>query len=802
MGTTVSPAVPVYTPYQLPPLLHTAATASVNAGGQYSATTPSPASAFPLDPRFQPPAFSTTLKPGLPQLGAAAGDLPVQHSNRGLDALMNLHGMGSRDLTGSSGGSGADNSIAPADSLNSGAELPPKVVQKADRSCKKYVRDRLPVNSSSLAPNGLRHRELSLFPSCARCKKRRDTCSYGEGVYVEESVEGSDQQRITDLENKIAALQQQLRNATSSTSLPQPPTPTAVTPTSAPVALTRESLANEISRHVTEILSLPETATLHNFIAEEGQKSRSGVFGSIDQRLASGGLADAVTGYLLDAANQACDSKHPGFHHLISRIPFYKSRLRDLDPAEQVSVAVLCTLGARASPHHALFGISTVHAEDGAPCPALFTATGNRREQVCRVLEHRARETAWSSGIYRQRTQDALAALVGLAQLSLHEENPPDDSRCFVRQAAGLFVDIRADELAEGSISSLGGSLGCAIFLADAYLSTRCGKPTLIPPNDLQDYYVTAGFCVPDLVNLTIGDYVEKRARSTFTPSEASEVIKTLMLYVMACYRVFAQVTSPSRRPDPAALISFVRNLWNIIDQIHSAIQRFQQQLVSLPTPPTGSGVPYSPHDVDHAILLAVWADVCLVTLVGHVHSFVQQNREGRQLGGGSSEYVDLERTRSESFMRVFKCLKLLSFYCQLLCGSRDKHNVFHLLAQLSPLSPWTTLVSLRIGQPGGPTSEEFEVSEDEADCPATNDHFATPSGLPHTSSFSLDMLDGNGQNGFADGAPDDLPGGAAGTANMRTAFRSIDWADLSLTPAVGSDGSNSSADEWMKGRR
>lgn len=100
-----------------------------------------------------------------------------------------------------------------------------------------------------------------------------------------------------------AALQQQLRNATSSTSLPQPPTPTAVTPTSAPVALTRESLANEISRHVTEILSLPETATLHNFIAEEGRKSRSGVFGSIDQRLASGGLADAVTGYLLDGEN-------------------------------------------------------------------------------------------------------------------------------------------------------------------------------------------------------------------------------------------------------------------------------------------------------------------------------------------------------------------------------------------------------------------------------------------------------------------------------------------------------------------
>lgn len=154
----------------------------------------------------------------------------------------------------------------------------------------------------------------------------------------EESVEGSDQQRITDLENKIgtsgsrsiatrpsntdstrpshaAALQQQLRNATSSTSLPRPPTPTAVAPTAAPIALTRESLANEISRHVTEILSLPETATLHNFIAEEGQKNRSGVFGSIDQRLASGGLADAVTGYLLDGEGLHCAQFPEGSGH-------------------------------------------------------------------------------------------------------------------------------------------------------------------------------------------------------------------------------------------------------------------------------------------------------------------------------------------------------------------------------------------------------------------------------------------------------------------------------------------------------
>lgn len=145
--TTVSPTVPVYTPYQLPPLLQTAA-ASANAGAPFSATTPAAsASAFPLDPRFQTPAFST-LKPGLPQLGTPAGDLPVQHNNRGLDALMNLHGMGAGDLSGPSGGSGGDHSFAPSDSLNGGTEVLPKVVQKADRSCKKYVPDRRPANSS------------------------------------------------------------------------------------------------------------------------------------------------------------------------------------------------------------------------------------------------------------------------------------------------------------------------------------------------------------------------------------------------------------------------------------------------------------------------------------------------------------------------------------------------------------------------------------------------------------------------------------------------------------------------------
>jgi len=35
---------------------------------------------------------------------------------------------------------------------------------------------------------------------------------------------------------------------------------------------------------------------------------------------------------------------------------------------------------------------------------------------------------------------------------------------------------------------------------------------------------------------------------------------------------------------------------------------------------------------------------------------------------------------------------------------------------QLEPLHHWTELVALRIGQPGGPLSDEFEVSEEEVE--------------------------------------------------------------------------------------
>lgn len=57
-----------------------------------------------------------------------------------------------------------------------------------------------------------------------------------------------------------------------------------------------------------------------------------------------------------------------------------------------------------------------------------------------------------------------------------------------------------------------------------------------------------------------------------------------------------------------------------------------------------------------------------------------------------------------------------LRFYSQLYLASSDKHVVHHLTIQLELLPGWTTLVTQRVGEPDGPLTEEFELTEEELD--------------------------------------------------------------------------------------
>ncbi|GAA5830549.1 hypothetical protein JCM11251_002511 [Rhodosporidiobolus azoricus] len=880
------PAAPVYTPYN--PFLHAPATQS------YTSHQTLPQS-FPL-PCVQHP---TSLADG--GSDSLAPSPTTSHGTSATDfaALSALYGV---SMGGAAASLGGELGGVEAASPEANGTLPaPKVTRKADRSCKTCRQRRVRCGRE--------------YPTCSRCKKRRDECSYGEGVYVEETVEGSDAQKISELEGKISSLEQQIRTASTSTSS-QPPT-CGSAPSPSP-SFTRTALSSSIAQCILDLLPAAETQNLAVFLVEE-QGARPS-FDGPEQRLAGPAFADALTCYLLDAALRACDSRLPVFGPLTARVDTYKDHLRDLDPAQQVSCAVLCVLGARTSAHSPIFGVPSVALPDGTPSPPLFLTVGSRRESACQALETRAKETAWASGLLWPKSYEELEALTGLMGLSLHEENKAQDSRFLVRQVVGAYIDLRHGELSRGTAHATSRNIGISAFMADSLTSVSSGKPSIISASELTDYFATAGVEMPDLANPRLDELVEQELqKAPLCSASVDRLIKTLFLHVVACYRVYSQVTSP-RRGNSTPVLGFIRNLWTLLDQIHNAIQRLQQHLVSITTPLPGAET--DDHAINHAILLAVRADDHLVVLIMHMHEFLRQKRHDAPYWTEREGDDELERVRAESTLRVYKCLKLLAFYCQLHFSSQDKHNVFHLLLQLNVLQGWPNLTTLRIGQPGGPPSDEFENTEEEVEWfrqalelslfytprtagtlntlnSARAEHFpqatgtsasssAIPSGLPsyrassvqsphpppsasqasfpspaassasgipsqhnstantptslhqqqHASMYShtttadpqhlhlpvgtslpfLPTQDSShmmqediampfplevyGQTGFADHAAEDLPGTST---DMRSAFRSIDFGELSLTPAAvaGSDGSASgstgSIDEWMR---
>lgn len=127
-GSASASAAPVYTPYQLPPMLQQQQQQSQHQGpaSGTSGFSPSSSNRLPLDPCYPPSPFATNV-PGHDGLGSPT-DLP-DHAH--FDAFIKLHAMAA-GASGSGEPSGLPTDASPPD-----FDAPPKVVQKADRSCKK-----------------------------------------------------------------------------------------------------------------------------------------------------------------------------------------------------------------------------------------------------------------------------------------------------------------------------------------------------------------------------------------------------------------------------------------------------------------------------------------------------------------------------------------------------------------------------------------------------------------------------------------------------------------------------------------
>ncbi|GEM10786.1 proteophosphoglycan ppg4 [Rhodotorula toruloides] len=584
-----------------------------------------------------------------------------------------------------------------------------KIVQKADKSCKKCRERRVRCDR--------------VWPICSRCKKRRETCEWTEVTNVDDIEEGGDAERIAELQAKVASLVRQLKAANvsikSTSSRPVPPVSSSrsqpsleASPSesnkSGPAALGAgfESVQALVQELWSTRLQLKdaEGEVLIQFLARHTTAVLDLGRANVNWRLGEPILARSLT-----SAVHACCSKLPGIQPLAERIDEFKRNIDFLNPPQQCAVAVLCALGARASPHSQLLGVATVHLQDGTPSPPLYLYAGERREMACRQLEQRARELCWSHGFFNEPNIAQLDSMVGLVQLLIFElpsllqdeEVLPKQSRFFCRAAIGAYFDIRHDALERGDRTSRDPRIGpgTALFLADASISSACGRPSYITTGELDQYIISDGVKIPDFPGSDLGDELSKILQRPFTQDKL---------------RLFAAL-STGRRPGVDSTLPLLKNLWKLIDKVHNTVQELQQLFVGL-SPEEVTDVEDDPFGLEHYVLMGVRYDSLLVDLVNLQHVYLMRNRNSPGIWNETEDDPLLHAMREESILRVRKCLKLAAFYAQLYLQSQDKHLVHHMLLQLEMLPEWSIWANQRINSPGGPTSPEYEVTEGELD--------------------------------------------------------------------------------------
>ncbi|GAA5849047.1 hypothetical protein JCM9279_004706 [Rhodotorula babjevae] len=643
---------------------------------------------------------------------------------------------GSRPSKGSAGAAGASASASGlAGSIGAAAVDDKKIVQRADKSCKKCRERRVRCDRA--------------WPACARCQKRREACEWTDVTNVDEVEEGGDAEQISQLQAKVAALERQLKTTSfggqgdggdasnsnnSGSHSGHKASPSAAggsqraisdsfvnaraSFSSYPMDSAAASIPGAVQDIWTKMLQLgqDEGDVVARFVAQQTGANMDLGRGNVHWRIGQVEMARYLTCHLMDAALYACCSKLPGIKPLAERIGFYKTHLDTLDPAQQCAVAVLCALGARASPHSQLLGVSSIHLSDGTPSPPAYLYAGERRELACRQLEARARELCWSHNFFQETEISMLDGMVGLVQLLIYEEVLPRQSRFFARNAIGMYFDIRHDALERGERTSKDPRIGpgCALFLADAIISSASSRPSYITTGELDQYIVTDGVQIPDFPNADLGDELRKCTQRPLTVDKLVDALTTSCLWVCGCSRLFAQLSTGRRQNAPSTL-PLLKSLWKLIDKVHNAIQELQQLLVGLACNQV-AGCEDQPFGLEHFVLLGVRYDSLLVDLINLQHVYLMKNRDGPGTWAEREDDPLLTSMRQESELRVRKCLKLASFYAQLYLQSQDKHLVHHMLMELEMLPEWTTWAAQRVGQPGGPTTEEYEVSVDELD--------------------------------------------------------------------------------------
>ncbi|KAL8290343.1 hypothetical protein RQP46_002601 [Phenoliferia psychrophenolica] len=214
-----------------------------------------------------------------------------------------------------------------------------------------------------------------------------------------------------------------------------------------------------------------QKASLAQFLFAKAMARRNLGFQAINWKLALPAMAKELTLHLIDS----CFARLPAFTALIERLQPYNMDSLEASPM-QVTITVLCALGARSSPHSALLGI-TVPDNQAASAALLLTivqayfepgsslgaevlslplARARLSEQVDSLLHHRTTRTeieqvlfssqAWLSSL--QRTFALIATAQDPSALPVHPSSIKrlwqaiDDVHSVVQRFQKLLVNL------------------------------------------------------------------------------------------------------------------------------------------------------------------------------------------------------------------------------------------------------------------------------------------------------------------------------------------------------------------------
>ncbi|KAK4702835.1 hypothetical protein P7C70_g3383, partial [Phenoliferia sp. Uapishka_3] len=512
--------------------------------------------------------------------------------------------------------------------------------------------------------------------SCARCRARKGAnlrCSSCSGMSTKEA------ERFARLEQRLAELEAQV---TVQNTHDLHPTFDILRPHPPPAAPPSQALTSFLA----SLPESPETEPVPNI----GQDS-------LDWRLATPQMARSLSQHLCDAFFESCCFLLPAFTYFRSRLPDYRADPAQLDAQEKISIAVFCAVGARASPHSALLGIAASPDDSRDHPQAPLLSAGERRQNACSVLLSKAHTLCFEQGVEDEATEENLAALLALMQMSIFVELKPKKSRSLLRAALGHFKDLQDMAATAEEKMALKKSFALAIYHGDSLTSPAARKACLISDDDLRRYFDHIGIVVPNLPEMELTPVLI----SLFNGKDATHSsLKTashlLMCWTCACQRMFARLVTPANRT-LAELSVAIPALWSAIDGTRAAIQHLENVIFNsgteLSAPHTHGPEQHGHiHESDY-LSQAIRLDRDLLDLNSMLHSVLL-----------AAAAPGLPTLLSESTSRVRKGLKTQAFYCKIYLTG--------VVFQLEHNPKWTEMALQRVGEPGGPHDDTEAVSD------------------------------------------------------------------------------------------